>query len=218
MENLKVLIFDFDGVIFDSESLHLQAFNEVLKRHNISISEEVYYKDFISFDDKGVFEKLIDDKLTIDELMRDKNIFFEKYSIDNGLLFDGVYELIKKLSTKYILCIGSGAKRSEIISVLKKFNLESFFEVIISADDVNYSKPNPETFQKVIDILNESENIRAIDCLVIEDTPGGISAAKSANMFCASITNTFDKSFLLEADFIFNSYREIEDFLLLDIN
>ena len=55
MENLKVLIFDFDGVIFDSESLHLQAFNEVLKKHNISISEEVYYKDFISFDDKGVF-------------------------------------------------------------------------------------------------------------------------------------------------------------------
>ena len=149
-------------------------------------------------------------------MIRDEH-FFEKYSIDNGLLFDGVYELIKKLSTKYILCIGSGAKKSDYFS-FEKFNLESFLEVIISADDVNYSKPNPETFQKVIDILNESENIRAIDCLVIEDTPGGISAAKSANMFCASITNTFDKSLLLEADFIFNSYREIEDFLLLDIN
>ena len=151
-------------------------------------------KNFISFDDKGVFEKLIDDKPTVDELIRDKNNFFEKYSIDNGLLFDGVCELIEKLSSKYILCIGSGAKRSEIISILKKFNLESFFEVIISADDVNYSKPNPETFQKVIDILNESENIRAIDCLVIEDTPGGIMAAKSADMYCASITNTDRKS------------------------
>ena len=218
MENLKVLIFDFDGVIFDSESLHLQAFNEVLKNHDITISEEDYYKNFISFDDKGVFEKLIDDKQTVDQLIKDKNNFFEKYSIDNGLLFDGVCELIEKLSSKYILCIGSGAKRSEIISILKKFNLESFFEVIISADDVNYSKPNPETFQKVIDILNESENIRAIDCLVIEDTPGGIMAAKSADMYCASITNTFDESLLKDADFIFNSYHEIEDFLLLDID
>ena len=218
MENLKVLIFDFDGVIFDSESLHLQAFNEVLKNHDITISEEDYYKNFISFDDKGVFEKLIDDKQTVDQLIKDKNNFFEKYSIDNGLLFDGVSELIEKLSSKYILCIGSGAKRSEIISILKKFNLESFFEVIISADDVNYSKPNPETFQKVIDILNESENIRAIDCLVIEDTPGGIMAAKSADMYCASITNTFDESLLKDADFIFNSYHEIEDFLLLDID
>ena len=218
MENLKVLIFDFDGVIFDSESLHLQAFNEVLKNHDITISEEDYYKNFISFDDKGVFEKLIDDKQTVDQLIKDKNNFFEKYSIDNGLLFDGVCELIEKLSSKYILCIGSGAKRSEIISILKKFNLESFFEVILSADDVNYSKPNPETFQKVIDILNESENIRATDCLVIEDTPGGIMAAKSADMYCASITNTFDESLLKDADFIFNSYREIEDFLLLDID
>ena len=218
MENLKVLIFDFDGVIFDSESLHLQAFNEVLKNHDITISEEDYYKNFISFDDKGVFEKLIDDKQTVDQLIKDKNNFFEKYSIDNGLLFDGVCELIEKLSSKYILCIGSGAKRSEILSILKKFNLESFFEVIISADDVNYSKPNPETFQKVIDILNESENIRATDCLVIEDTPGGIMAAKSADMYCASITNTFDESLLKDADFIFNSYHEIEDFLLLDID
>ena len=214
---MKIIIFDFDGVILDSENSHFIAFNEGLKNLNINISEDEYYSKYISLDDRGVITNVVNDKNIsvtneeIDMIIKSKNDCFESRLIDNSKLFPGVEELIIQLSKNFVLSIGSGANRSEIIKTLKNNNIYDYFEIIVSADEVNNPKPNPETYNRVLDNINTDFNINEI--IVIEDSPGGIEAAKSAGLKCIAITNTFDNKELGKADIIVSNYEDILKYL-----
>tara|TARA_A100001388_G_scaffold86131_1_gene62365 strand:+ start:153593 stop:154243 length:651 start_codon:yes stop_codon:yes gene_type:complete len=214
---MKIIIFDFDGVILDSENSHFIAFNEGLKKLNINISEHEYYSKYISLDDRGVITNVVNDKNIsvtneeIDMIIKNKNDYFESRLIDNSKLFPGVEELIIQLSKNFVLSIGSGANRSEIIKTLKNNNIYDYFEIIVSADEVNNPKPNPETYNRVLDNINTDFNINEI--IVIEDSPGGIEAAKSAGLKCIAITNTFDNKELGKADIIVSNYEDILKYL-----
>ena len=214
---MKIIIFDFDGVILDSENSHFIAFNEGLKKLNINISEDEYYSKYISLDDRGVITNVVNDKNIsvtneeIDMIIKNKNDYFESRLIDNSKLFPGVEELIIQLSKNFVLSIGSGANRSEIIKTLKNNNIYDYFEIIVSADEVNNPKPNPETYNRVLDNINTDFNINEI--IVIEDSPGGIEAAKSAGLKCIAITNTFDNKKLGKADIIVSNYEDILKYL-----
>lgn len=217
MNQMKIIIFDFDGVILDSENSHFIAFNEGLKNLNINISEDEYYSKYISLDDRGVITNVVNDKNIsvtneeIDMIIKNKNDYFESRLIDNSKLFPGVEELIIQLSKNFVLSIGSGANRSEIIKTLKNNNIYDYFEIIVSADEVNNPKPNPETYNRVLDNINTDFNINEI--IVIEDSPGGIEAAKSAGLKCIAITNTFDNKKLGKADIIVSNYEDILKYL-----
>ena len=217
MNQMKIIIFDFDGVILDSENSHFIAFNEGLKNLNINISEDEYYSKYISLDDRGVITNVVNDKNIsvtneeIDMIIKNKNDYFESRLIDNSKLFPGVEELIIQLSKNFVLSIGSGANRSEIIKTLKNNNIYDYFEIIVSADEVNNPKPNPETYNRVLDNINTDYNINEI--IVIEDSPGGIEAAKSAGLKCIAITNTFDNKELGKADIIVSNYEDILKYL-----
>lgn len=217
MNQMKIIIFDFDGVILDSENSHFIAFNEGLKNLNINISEDEYYSKYISLDDRGVITNVVNDKNIsvtneeIDMIIKNKNDYFESRLIDNSKLFPGVEELIIQLSKNFVLSIGSGANRSEIIKTLKNNNIYDYFEIIVSADEVNNPKPNPETYNRVLDNINTDFNINEI--IVIEDSPGGIEAAKSAGLRCIAITNTFDNEELGKADIIVSNYEDILKYL-----
>jgi len=217
MNQMKIIIFDFDGVILDSENSHFIAFNEGLKNLNINISEDEYYSKYISLDDRGVITNVVNDKNIsvtneeIDMIIKNKNDYFESRLIDNSKLFPGVEELIIQLSKNFVLSIGSGANRSEIIKTLKNNNIYDYFEIIVSADEVNNPKPNPETYNRVLDNINTDFNINEI--IVIEDSPGGIEAAKSAGLKCIAITNTFDNEELGKADIIVSNYEDILKYL-----
>lgn len=214
---MKIIIFDFDGVILDSENSHFIAFNEGLKNLNVNISEDEYYSKYISLDDRGVITNVVNDKNIsvtneeIDMIIKNKNDYFESRLIDNSKLFPGVEELIIQLSKNFVLSIGSGANRSEIIKTLKNNNIYDYFEIIVSADEVNNPKPNPETYNRVLDNINIDFNINEI--IVIEDSPGGIEAAKSAGLKCIAITNTFDNEELGKADIIVSNYEDILKYL-----
>ena len=214
---MKIIIFDFDGVILDSENSHFIAFNEGLKNININISEDEYYSKYISLDDRGVITNVVNDKNIsvtneeIDMIIKNKNDYFESRLIDNSKLFPGVEELIIQLSKNFVLSIGSGANRSEIIKTLKNNNIYDYFEIIVSADEINNPKPNPETYNRVLDNINTDFNINEI--IVIEDSPGGIEAAKSAGLKCIAITNTFDNEELGKADIIVSNYEDILKYL-----
>ena len=217
MNKMKIIIFDFDGVILDSENSHFIAFNEGLKNLNINISEDEYYSKYISLDDRGVITNVVNDKNIsvtneeIDMIIKNKNDYFESRLIDNSKLFPGVEELIIQLSKNFVLSIGSGANRSEIIKTLKNNNIHDYFEIIVSANEVNNPKPNPETYNRVLDNINTDFNINEI--IVIEDSPGGIEAAKSAGLKCIAITNTFDNKQLRKADIIVSNYEDILKYL-----
>jgi beta-phosphoglucomutase-like phosphatase (HAD superfamily) len=223
---LKAIIFDFDGVIADTEPLHLKAFQLTLKENGIELSDEEYFENYLAYDDKTLFKELLKDRnyerneAQISELMNRKSEHFENVLKGNILVLEGVPEFISTISGKYPLAIGSGAIRSEIIDILESGGLGEHFEIIVSADEVINCKPDPEVFIEALRRLNNldsvSEEISPQECLVIEDSTSGIKAAHSAGMKCLAITNSYAAEKLSEAELIKQSLKgiyleEIED-------
>ncbi|TDI89946.1 MAG: HAD family phosphatase [Candidatus Dadabacteria bacterium] len=223
---LKAIIFDFDGVIADTEPLHLKAFQLTLKENGIELSDEDYFENYLAYDDKTLFKELLKDRnyehneAQISDFMNRKSEHFENVLKGNILVLEGVPEFISEVSGKYPLAIGSGAIRSEIIDILESGGLREHFEIIVSADEVINCKPDPEVFIEALRRLNNldsvSEKISPQECLVIEDSTSGIKAAHSAGMKCLAITNSYAAEKLSEAELIKQSLKgiyleEIED-------
>ncbi len=223
---LKAIIFDFDGVIADTEPLHLKAFQLTLREKGIELSDEDYFENYLAYDDKTLFKELLKDRnyghneAQISDFMNRKSEHFENVLKGNILVLEGVPEFISEVSGKYPLAIGSGAIRSEIIYILESGGLREHFEIIVSADEVINCKPDPEVFIEALRRLNNldsvSEEISPQECLVIEDSTSGIKAAHSAGMKCLAITNSYAAEKLSEAELIKQSLKgiyleEIED-------
>ena len=110
------------------------------------------------------------------------------------------------------MALATGASREKLEFILKKFQIKQFFDAIITADDVENGKPDPEVFLKAAQKLGvDPEN-----CIVMEDASNGAEAAKAAGMACIAITSTRGKNQLQKADLVVNSYQElnIKDFIV----
>ena len=127
-------------------------------------------------------------------------------------IFPGVADFIKSIGEDYRVAIGSGALRKEIEGILISVGLESYFEFIVSANEVEKCKPDPEVYMKVLGIFNQdSDNVISPDeCVVFEDAQHGIDAAKSAGMNCIAVTNSNPEADIKGADYIINSFDEID--------
>ena len=202
---LGAVIFDFDGVITDSEILHLRAFNEVLADYGIEITTKDYYKDYLGLTDFDCFESLINEgrlKISageIENLVEHKNRVFEKLAKGEGRIIEGV-QMLKQNDIPMAIC--SGALLVEIELILEEAKLRCFFEVIVSAEDVKKGKPEPEGFLLALQKLNEKRQspILADQCVVIEDSHWGLEAAKAAGMHTIAITNSYDAEQLAMAE------------------
>jgi beta-phosphoglucomutase len=214
---LKAIIFDCDGVIADTEPLHLFALKRVLDEHNISITDEEYFREFLALDDRGCYTKafqkigapLTQEKLG--ELIDRKASLIDPIMQSQLRLFPGVKDFIELAAKKYAIAIASGARRVEIDLILKHGNLQDLFPVIISTEDVANGKPHPESFLKALELLNDRSSVPVglHECLVIEDSFHGLHAAHSAGMRCLAITNSYSKEILSEADLITESLENL---------
>lgn len=216
---LKAIIFDFDGVIADTEPLHLKAFQLTLIDNGIELSDEEYFANYLAYDDKTFFKELFKDRnfehneSVISDFMNQKSKHFENVLKGNILIIESVPEFISQISAKYPLSIGSGALRSEIVEILKYAGLSEYFDIIVSADDVVACKPDPEVYIKVLKDLNHttlaSDAISENECLVIEDSISGIKAAHLAGMKCLAVTNSYSAQELSEAELIVDSLKNV---------
>jgi beta-phosphoglucomutase len=206
---LRAVIFDFDGVITDSEILHLRAFNRVLARYDIEISIKDYYRNYLGLSDIDFFNTLIDKKVLqkpaegIEHLEKEKTAVFEKLAKTEGKIIKGVRDFLLMLSNSYIrMAICSGALLAEIELVLEQTKLRSFFEVIVSAESVKKGKPNPEGLLLTLQKLNSGRHniISPSYCVVIEDSHWGLEAAKAAGMHSIAVTNSYDADQLAMAE------------------
>jgi beta-phosphoglucomutase len=206
---LRIVIFDFDGVITDSEILHLRAFNQVLAQYGVEISTKDYYKDYLGLSDLDCFKALINKKILqkpakgIEHLAKEKNQVFEKLAKTEGRIIEGVRDFLQMLSKNNILmAICSGALLAEIELVLEQARLRSFFEVIVSAEFVKKGKPSPEGFLLTLKKLNHcrQNTILPNQCIVIEDSHWGLEAAKAAGMHSVAVTNSYDADQLTLAE------------------
>lgn len=215
---LAAVIFDFDGVIVDSECLHHRAFNLVCARFGIEITTKDYYDKFLGFTDVEVFCQLSEaNKLgwspeQIEQLVEQKTAGFKRLAKSEAQLMPGVREFIQMLKDNGIpMAISSGALLPEIELILEGAGLRNFFEPIVSAEQVKKGKPHPEGFLLALTKLNEkaSRQIKANQCIVIEDSRWGLVAAKAAGMHTIAVTNTYTANQLKPADKIVSKLTDL---------
>ena len=218
---IKAVIFDFDGVIADSEPLHLRAFQKTVETLGLKLSPTDYYLRYLACDDKTFFRKFLEDngqpyvEREIARLVREKGICFEEMMGEGIRIFPGVVEFLENIRGKFHVAIGSGALTEEINFILRRKGLSEFFGFVIGADDTENPKPSPEVYLKCLDRLRKDydRTIKAAQCLVFEDSPHGVLAAKRAGMRCVGITNSCSDGELELADRVTGSFFEIiEDF------
>jgi beta-phosphoglucomutase len=215
---LKAVIFDFDGVITDSEVLHLRAFNQSLAPYGIKITTKDYYTNYLGFCDLDCYKMLIDngllkiDEQQISDIIRVKSKIFEELTKTEGRTIEGVHEFLQMLKQHNIpMAICSGSLLVEIETMLEESNLRHYFAAIVSAEQVKKSKPHSEGFILSLQKLNETCHppIAAKECIVIEDSHWGLQAGKNAGMHTIAVTNSYDAEQLSLAEKIVTHLNEL---------
>lgn len=222
---VKVVIFDFDGVIADSEEIHYRSFNVVLEAYGVMLDQKVYWEKYLGYTDKEAYDNInIDHNLNfsdekIDWLIDEKSVVFDEMVRRNGIIFDGVIGFFKMLNDNDVpMAICSGAIRSDIDGIFDStekrigINLAENFKTIVTADDVKEGKPDPEGYLLTLGRLQEmlDGEITADECLVVEDSHWGIEAAKAAGMKVLAVTNSYSGSELTTAsDMVVESLKDL---------
>jgi HAD superfamily hydrolase (TIGR01509 family) len=220
MAKLQAIIFDFDGVIADTEPLHYAALRQVLSAEfGIRLSQAEYYADYLGYDDRGCFKAALaahGRPLTpglIDELVQKKGHAYLAALGTDLKLFPGVRYLIEEAARTYRLAIASGALRSEIELILEEAGLRKAFVHITSAEDVSDGKPSPEPFLHAMAGLAAISPARTVcpdECLVIEDSLPGIRGARAAGMKVLAVANTHPMEEIEEADAVTTSLAQVK--------
>jgi len=213
---LRAVLFDFDGVIVNSEPLHFLAFHDVLKAEHIDLTEDEYYREMIGFDDKGAFRHIyrtrgvkLEPKVFLRLLTRKSEVMMDLIQQRRYSALPGVSEFVRSLWRDYPLAICSGALREEIEVMLEGISLRDCFKVIVAAEDVTAGKPDPQGYLLTAERLSQriGRKLPPSECLVVEDAPTVIRRAKEVGFATLAVANTYPVQKLGEADFVVPSLR-----------
>ena len=196
---LRAIVFDFDGVIANSEPLHFLAYRDVLVEEGVTLTEADYYARYLGFDDVGAFEAIgasqgpVWDRAQIDGLVARKAMRLAELERDASVLFPGAAEAIRRAAAARPIAIASGARGEEIRRVLIGEKLIGCFTAIVAAEDTPVSKPAPDPYLRALALLAPSFNapLRAADCIAIEDSHWGLESARAAGLRTVAVTNTY---------------------------
>jgi len=197
---IQAIFFDFNGVIIDDETIQMKAYQEVLRGHQIDLTEE-WYMSALGMDDrtfvKAMFERakrpLTDPVL---ESVLGAKTDLHREMIAELPLFPGVITFLKAAAREFSLGLVSMANKTEVGYVFARANLTPLFSVVVTAEDATVCKPDPDCYLAGWTKLNEKRQhqrklpLLARECLAIEDSPPGIQSARTAGMRTLGITNT----------------------------
>ncbi|NVN89518.1 MAG: HAD family phosphatase [Desulfuromonadales bacterium] len=216
---VQAVIFDFDGVIVDTEPLHYKAFQRILNPRGLGFSWDQYVKTYMGFDDRDAFMEAFKakgialDREELTRLIADKAAIFQTIICEGINAYPGVVTLIKTLHKAQLpLAICSGALRSDILPILDLLNVRDCFDCIVSAEDVVKSKPDPACYRIAYSLLRATrpESVFSTTTTVaIEDTPAGISAATQAGLQVIAVTNSYPRDQLTEASHTVDSLEQV---------
>ena len=193
------VIFDFDGVIADTERLHLRAFQQVLADGPLTLTDEAYDARYLGYDDAGVFDALAADhgrRLApgdIERMVAAKGRRYDDLVRAGEVVFPDAPDCIARLARDVILGIASGALHGEIEAILEAAGLRGHFSAIVAADDVERSKPAPDSYVRAVELLSAKLGRPASPSgfVAIEDSRWGIEAATAAGLPCVGITTSY---------------------------
>ncbi len=206
---VAAIIFDFDGVLADTEALHCRAYQAIARSLGMDLERSEYFARYLGLPDRDCLAALCaraGRPLTaadLDEVVRRKK---GQYGLLLGeaALYPGVDAVLRRLHQRVVLAIASGAFRDEIEPVLRAAGVRSLFAAVIGAEDVAAGKPAPDPFLAALGALNRAtrRELTPAQCLVVEDTPRGITAAHAAGMRCLAVTTNYERGALQDADAI----------------
>ena len=214
---LRAIVFDFDGVIANSEPLHYLAFQDVLGQSGITFPEKEYYDRYLGYDDVGVFKAVAADRRlswTVDRiagLVQFKAAVIERLEQNTSILFPGADAAIRRVAALVPLAIASGALGAEIRRVLVREGLTSYFKAIVAAEDTPVSKPAPDPYQRAVTQLSEAIGAPLLpaECVAIEDSPWGLQSAKAAGLRTVAVAHTYERR-ALEADLVISAVGDLD--------
>jgi len=207
---LRAIFFDFNGVIIDDETIQMQAYREVLRGHDIDLTEE-WYMDALGMDDRTFVRAMFDrakKPLTdpvLESVLNAKTDVHRSAIEDQLPLFPGVRQFLKTASRHFSLGLVSMANKTEVGYVFQRANLTPLFSVVVTAEDATACKPDPHCYVTGLAKLNEKRQRERLlpllphECLAIEDSPPGIQSALAAGMRTLGVTNTVSEDALRTA-------------------
>ncbi len=179
MRSYEAILFDFDGVLVDSEPLHFEAWREVLRPFDIELEWEMYRTRFIGISDRSMLQDLaklrqppLDVTVLWDEYPRKRALFRERMA-GGDAVSPAVRELLAQLAGTRLAVVSSSG-RDEIEPVLVAGGIRGYFEVLVCGGDVTELKPSPQPYLKAAQLLGVQRP------LVVEDSQAGIASGKAA--------------------------------------
>jgi beta-phosphoglucomutase family hydrolase len=210
----RTILWDMDGVISDSYSFHFAAWQETFARRSIKFTKEDFTKLFGTRNDFiiGTIMGREFPERDVKIMVQEKEETFRQKATGNIKPFPGLVRLLNALKKgNFKLGLVSSAPKENIDLVLSELNLSGIFDCVVSGQEVSKSKPSPQIYLLAAKKLKVTPD----DCVVIEDSPLGVKAAKTAGMRCLAITNTHPRQKLAEADRVADSLENVDLITLL---
>lgn len=211
MTSIQAVVFDFDGVLADTERLHLVALRDTLATRGWTLSDEDYFTFYLGYDDRGCLTEFarreglsLDDGL-LHTLLRDKERRYADLFERGEVLYPTARPCIERLAARFPLAIASGSLRGEIERILDANGLRGFFRAIIGADDVREGKPAPDSYAMAVNALG----IAGPAAVAIEDSPWGLQSARGAGLHTIGITTSYPAPALTDAHHVVSSLDDI---------
>lgn len=222
---IQTVIFDFDGVIADSEPVHFRAFVQVFEPEGITFDFDEYCRELIGFDDRDVARHLLTTRQGLSEgpeltekardvCQRKQEAFNEIVQRQGMPTIPGAVELIDNLVQRNVpIALATGATYEDLKQAFGPANRLECFKAIVTADDVQRSKPDPQTyrmaFEKVQQVYGDAE-LQPQNALAIEDTPTGLKAALHAGLRTLALTTTHSMGPLAAAERVIENLQHID--------
>jgi beta-phosphoglucomutase-like phosphatase (HAD superfamily) len=213
-------LLDFDGLLVDSEPVHLAAFNDVLAEHHIAITAKEYAERYMSHDDAGVFRNVLAraGRTLVEEevraLVAAKSPRFLARFAERFRVFPGAPELIERRARRGVVGIVSGALEQEIEFALDRMGTRHLVDLIVAAGRALASKPDPAPYHFAMKELRALGHVEG--AVAVEDALGGVLSAKNAGLRCVAVTHSYGRDQLLRvgADAVVDDLKSLTDEVL----
>jgi len=214
---LQAIVFDFDGVIADSEPLHLRAFQQMLAEEGIELSAADYYSRYLGYDDAGLMQVLAADRgIAMDDrhialLVARKGARLQEMLQSGHVLFPGAVEFIRSAAAEVPIAIASGAMKHEIVEIIGTAGVGGLFTAIVAAGDTPQSKPSPAPYLLAFERLRQGSghDLDPRRCVAIEDSRWGLESAQGAGLRCVGVTTSYSTAELQGAELVVSGLGEL---------
>jgi len=214
---LQAIVFDFDGVIADSEPMHLKAFQQALAEEGLVLERDEYFSRYLGYDDVGMFQALSIDRglawsdRQITALVARKGVKLQAMLEGGEVLFPGAAAFIRAAAAHVPIGIASGALRHEITQIVESAGLGGMFACIVASGDTPQSKPSPGPYLLAFEQLQQATG-RMLDkgrCVAIEDSVWGLESARGAGLRCVGVTTSYGAGELACAELVVDGLQSL---------